>query len=487
MKWYQKKANLIITAVGIVAIIIAAFVAAGSANRAKTAAFTATSSDAMVPDTAADGTTAPDAAEEEDAKPRTGWAVRFGSQVYYDQGKTVTDQWVGDYYLGENGVLVKNAFIVYHGMMFHVGQSGACDRGRFYDGDREYCANEDGVLYASNWIMDGENWIYVDESGLVLKNDITPDGYLMDAEGRIIDDGYSEYEEFRYSDKSLRLNIGAADLIWKYLKKENWTDTAIAGVLGNFQQESHLSPSLVESNGIGYGLGQWSFARRTALETYAAGLGKPVNDMYMQLDYLMVESGEHSFVSHYSKTNFSSAAEAAINWCTNWERPDKRKARLGEVRIPYAMAYYEHYVNGVDYMTTAYAYEDPVYLEEEILEESQKLGTTGEEYTPLTDAQGNPTLGWIHDAKGWWYRYADGGYPQEQWDNIYGEWYYFGSDGYMVSGRWITDEDGHNYELDQDGHIVPPPTTEAETAAVIMAGETATASDAVSGDAVNGQ
>ncbi len=415
-------------------------------------------------------------------QPRTGWAVRFGVQVYYDRGRAVTDRWVGDYYLGENGVLVKDSFLVYKGLLYHVGEGGACDRGRFYAGDREYYANEDGVVYSSDWVMDGEDWVYVDEGGLVMKNDITPDGYLMDENGHIIDDGYSGYEGFRYSDKNLRLNTGAADLIWTYLKKKGWTDTAIAGMLGNFQQESHLSPSLVESNGIGFGLGQWSFERRTGLEAYAKGLDKPVNDLYMQLDYLTVEPVEGAYVRTYMKTDFSSPAEAAIAWCNNWERPNKAKARLGTVRIPYAMAYYEHYVNGVDYLTEAYVYEEPLYLEDGSLEGEQGSEAAKLEYTPLTDEYGNPTLGWIYDAGGWWYRYPGGGYAKDEWKKIDGEWYYFGPDGYMESGRWITDQEGRSYQLDDKGHIIPQEgETYAETAPVIVAGGTATGSDAVAG------
>lgn len=418
-------------------------------------------------------------------KPRTGWAVRYGVQVYYDRGVPVTDQWVGDYYLGENGVLVKDSFVVFQGLLYHVGEGGACDRGRFYAGDREYYANGDGAIYTSDWVMDGEDWVYVDEGGQVLKNDVTPDGYLMDAEGKIIDDGYSEYEGFRYSDKNLRLNTGAADLIWNYLKKKGWTDTAIAGTLGNFQQESHLSPSLVESNGIGFGLGQWSFERRKGLESYAEGLGAPVNDLYMQLDYLTAEPGEGTYVRTYMRTDFSSAAEAAIAWCNNWERPNKAKARLGTVRIPYAMAYYEHYVNGVDYLTTAYNYEDPMYLEDETLESEQETGPSEPGYTPLTDEQGNPTLGWIYDAGGWWYRYPGGKYPADQWKEIDGEWYYFGPDGYMEHDTWITDKDGVSYQLDEKGHIISQDGETAAAAApepapVITVGGTATASDALS-------
>ena len=41
---------------------------------------------------------------------------------------------------------------------------------------------------------------------------------------------------------------------------------------------------------------------------------------------------------------------------------------------------------------------------------------------------------WIHDGKGWWYSYANGGYPVNKWESINGSWYWFDSEGYMVTG-----------------------------------------------------
>ena len=40
--------------------------------------------------------------------------------------------------------------------------------------------------------------------------------------------------------------------------------------------------------------------------------------------------------------------------------------------------------------------------------------------------------GWKHDAKGWWYQNADGSFPKNDWLQLYGDWYYFDSEGYAV-------------------------------------------------------
>lgn len=463
MKKFTKKELCIaaISGAALIAVSISLLTNSISQSTSSDTAAVATVSDASAQSREAE----PSEANEEE--PFTGWKVEDGIQRYYENGRTVGNCWVGDYYLNSAHRLEKDVFVVWKGRLYHVDAHGRCSYGRFYEGEKEYFANQDGMIIHSTWVQDGDEWLYLSKDGSILKNDVTPDGYLMDARGVMIDDGYAEYEGFQYSDTNLRLNTGAADLIWKYLKKRGWTDTAIAGMLGNFQQESHLSPSLVESNGIGYGLGQWSFGRREGLETYARSLGKPVNDIYMQLDYLMVEPGESAYVRTYMKTDFSTAAEAAIAWCNNWERPNKAKARLASVRIPYAMAYYGHYVEGIKYMTAIYSMEDPVYADE--LEDEAETESPEAEYTPLVDENGNPTLGWIFDANGWWYRYPDGTNPKSEWKLIDDEWYYFGQDGYMESGQWITDNHGMNYQLDEEGHIIPN-ETEAETSAVITVG-----------------
>ena len=47
----------------------------------------------------------------------------------------------------------------------------------------------------------------------------------------------------------------------------------------------------------------------------------------------------------------------------------------------------------------------------------------------------NSTDKWIQDAKGWWYRYADGNYPKDQWLKL-DAWYYFDSYGYALRNQW---------------------------------------------------
>ncbi len=63
----------------------------------------------------------------------------------------------------------------------------------------------------------------------------------------------------------------------------------------NFDDESGLNPGINEQNPIvagsrgGFGLAQWTGPRRRELEAFAQQQGKPVDDLDMQLDFLMTE------------------------------------------------------------------------------------------------------------------------------------------------------------------------------------------------------
>ncbi len=67
-----------------------------------------------------------------------------------------------------------------------------------------------------------------------------------------------------------------------------------------------------------------------------------------------------------------------------------------------------------------------------------------------SSSEPEPSGGWVAGEKGWWYRFKDGTYPSNGWKMLEWQgktgWYYFGAEGYMVSG-WLTDADGNRYFL----------------------------------------
>jgi NAD-dependent DNA ligase len=65
-----------------------------------------------------------------------------------------------------------------------------------------------------------------------------------------------------------------AEKVWNYFIVRGLTPVAAAGAMGNIDQESSFNPLVQEGgSGIGFGLIQWSFERRTKLEAAAAAQG----------------------------------------------------------------------------------------------------------------------------------------------------------------------------------------------------------------------
>ena len=59
--------------------------------------------------------------------------------------------------------------------------------------------------------------------------------------------------------------------------------------------------------------------------------------------------------------------------------------------------------------------------------------------------------GWQRDNRGWWYRYADGGYAKSAWVSDNGNWYRMDENGYMQTG-WVN-VNGDWYYLDVSGSM----------------------------------
>ncbi len=85
-----------------------------------------------------------------------------------------------------------------------------------------------------------------------------------------------------------------AEQLFKFLIAKGLTAKQAAGVIGNVMQESgggtfNLKPGITNPNGGAYGIIQWFGGRKTALLAYAASVGKPSDDLGMQLDFLWQE------------------------------------------------------------------------------------------------------------------------------------------------------------------------------------------------------
>lgn len=97
------------------------------------------------------------------------------------------------------------------------------------------------------------------------------------------------------NDKDLEGNENA-EKVYNYFRKQGFSKEATVGIMGNFQRESSMKPDIVEvGNGIGFGLGQWSYERRTKLENYAKEKNKGVKSLSLQLDFTVEEMKKIDF------------------------------------------------------------------------------------------------------------------------------------------------------------------------------------------------
>lgn len=85
-----------------------------------------------------------------------------------------------------------------------------------------------------------------------------------------------------------------AEKLFKFLVGKGLTARQASGIIGNVMQESgggtfDINPDATNPLSGAYGIVQWYAARKTGLQSYAGRVGKPVNDLGVQFDYLWIE------------------------------------------------------------------------------------------------------------------------------------------------------------------------------------------------------
>ncbi|MCE7039233.1 phage tail tip lysozyme [Dyadobacter sp. CY312] len=124
--------------------------------------------------------------------------------------------------------------------------------------------------------------------------------------------------------------MGKSGEAYQYLtKNKGLTPTVAAAFLGNLMQESGLDPSKVHDNGTGYGIAGWrdptpGKGRKTALFNYMKTHGKPVDDLFGQLDFLVDEANQRKDIQRASQ--FSTPEEASSILSQYYFRPLKSAA-----------------------------------------------------------------------------------------------------------------------------------------------------------------
>lgn len=157
-----------------------------------------------------------------------------------------------------------------------------------------------------------------------------------------------------------------AEKIWNFLTdpKQGLSDEQAAGVMGNIEQESGYLPDKEEGSDsagsradLGYGIVQWTFGRRTALELAAIEKGVPVSDLGFQLAYMVQESQGREVSSNAADIGLGTVGDnewetlkkmktvedATVFWHNNFEASADSKEKVLEVRGGYARKAYERF------------------------------------------------------------------------------------------------------------------------------------------------
>lgn len=112
------------------------------------------------------------------------------------------------------------------------------------------------------------------------------------------------------------------EIVENFLRSKGLNDKAIAGVMGNIQQESNFSTTATNSGSGAYGLFQWLGSRKTGLQNYANSTGGSVSDITTQLNYFWheLETTESKTKNVLLNSNYATAGEYAEAFESSFER-----------------------------------------------------------------------------------------------------------------------------------------------------------------------
>ncbi|TEA92298.1 hypothetical protein DM37_14415 [Lactiplantibacillus plantarum] len=118
----------------------------------------------------------------------------------------------------------------------------------------------------------------------------------------------------------------------------------IAGILGNWIQESNLSPSAVNASDHGTGLGQWTFTRETGLRNWLRRHGYAWDSAAGQIGYALNEPGANGMLK--AVLRMTNPTAAAQKFFATWESGGNMDAS-GGARLSNASAVYR-YIKGME-------------------------------------------------------------------------------------------------------------------------------------------
>lgn len=161
------------------------------------------------------------------------------------------------------------------------------------------------------------------------------------------------------------------EIIWNYFKGKNFTNYAIAGIMGNLRAESRLLPNNLQDSynrslgltdeeytervdtgrytnfihdSAGYGLAQWTYwSLKKELYDLCQERNKSIADMDCQLDCLYQQIKSHKLVDQLNSAG--SVRAASDIFLTKFERPLNQGESVQVARANYGLEFYNQFAS----------------------------------------------------------------------------------------------------------------------------------------------
>lgn len=152
------------------------------------------------------------------------------------------------------------------------------------------------------------------------------------------------------------------DYVYAFFINKGMPTISVCAMMGNITGESSWNVDAIEGNtGIGFGLCQWSFSRRTQLEAYGTSLKHQCEFLWSELTgenldetgaepqwypdpHDSVDNGEGFYFELKDFMDGKGSIDVLTKaFCYCWERPAYETNHLTSTRIPSAIDFYETY------------------------------------------------------------------------------------------------------------------------------------------------
>ncbi|WP_139785599.1 phage tail tip lysozyme [Cytobacillus gottheilii] len=142
------------------------------------------------------------------------------------------------------------------------------------------------------------------------------------------------------STSSVATGGGNGATIWNFFKSKGFSDSIVAGIMGNLRMESNLNPNALNRSSGAFGIAQWLGGRKNSLNSFARSRGSSSSNLSTQLDFLWQElqTTEKRTMNWIKSNPNASASQMAAMF-------DKLFERSEGTHVPQRQQYANQYLN----------------------------------------------------------------------------------------------------------------------------------------------